>query len=219
MRGVKILIGLAVFGVLWIPSAYLGLHDIGKEVHMHDLSGHVSTKTTRTDPVNGNTYVTTGMITDTVSTFHVSCGSALFPVGGASNADSPVTKQVNHYPVQETRTGDPAASMAQDESMSAALANIPYQEGYTPTAYYSNAKFDSAASQLTSQWLALDNACHHDVSAARWPAFFACPIGWIVGFLGIGFLLSLLSGNGGGFDASITRDIFSGGWILRIWEK
>jgi hypothetical protein len=149
----------------------------------------------------------------------LSCGSALFSSGGFNGG--PSTKQVTNYPIRETRAGEPGAVLAEDEAVGDALGEQQFRKVYTPPAPLNGPTLPSLTDQVVVQQQQIADTCHQDIVAARWHAFFACPVGWIVVLLGIGWLLSVIfgGGGGGGFDATITRDIFTGGWILRIWEK
>jgi len=216
MRGVKILIGLLVVGVLFAPSAYIGLHDTGSNVRIHLLTDHVTAKGGPSG--GGNTsYTVSGTLTDKLSTFYASCGSALFPVGGYR--PGVVTTKVINYPIREFEP-DMDANQAEIIAVDTVLGNATYRDPNTPRTINEGPGFDSLVNQLVPQQQAIEDECNHHISELRWEAFFACPIGWAIILLGISWLLSLIfGGGGGGFDASITRDIFTGGWILRIWEK
>jgi hypothetical protein len=213
---VKILVGLLVFAVLWIPSAYLALHDIGMEAHVHEFTDHVSASGGASG--NGNTsYTVSGTLTDTMYSFRASCGSALFPAGGYQGG--PTAKRITSYPVRGSFP-DMDANQAEILAVDTALGNVPYRDEYTPGTVNLGPGFASLTDQVAGQEQALGDACNHHVFETRWQAFFACPVGWGVALFIVGWLLSLIfGGGGGGFDASITRDLFTGGWILRIWEK
>jgi hypothetical protein len=173
----KRLVGLLVFAALWIPSAWLGLHDIGKQEHIQEFTVHVSARTVSADSsFNDSTYAVSGTLTDAVYSFHASCGSALFPAGGFNGG--PSTKQVTNYPIRQTRAGEPAAVLAEAEAVNDALGEQQFDNVYTPPVQ-DGPTLPSLTDQVATQQQKIADTCHQNIVTTRWEAFFACPVGWI----------------------------------------
>ena len=150
---------------------------------------HVSARTVSAGSgFNDSTYAVSGTLTDAVYSFHASCGSALFPAGGFNGG--PSTKQVTNYPIRETRTGEPGMVLAEDEAVGDALGEQQFAKVYTPPAPLNGPTLPSLTDQVAAQQQQIADTCHQDIVTTRWETFFACPAGWIVGLLAIGWLLS-----------------------------
>ncbi len=204
----KALIGIIVFGVLCVPALIFGNRNIATTVFTLQQYPHLAA-VQQTDSYGNVSYQVTGTLKQVVSTYHVSCGSAL-----ASHSPTPtLTSQqttITHVDDSGLVADNAAAAISQDMS-----SNMPgwMGEDMESPSYFT----------LPVQMQAMPQFCKSHLTTDRVSTFMMSPIGWTAVILIIMLCLGVYSGSSGGgviYGRGTSTPNLNGGmsWRFRFWR-